>query len=405
MTLNIDATLPALPELTVQESTRLNAQYAFLREADRLKTVLRANQLMDRSRFENSAEHSWHAALLALLCAPLAGPDVDMSRAIEMLMLHDIVEVDAGDHPIHITHNPASVAALEEAAADRIYGLLPEDLRRRFRATWEEFEAMQSPTARYAKAIDFLAPALQSIGALEQDDDERHIVATNLTQGRATKTKDILPDLFEFTRAGFYGAPVDPALAARFAFWCEADRLKSVYRATPIADGSRKENTGEHSWHIMLYALTLADQAQDGVDIALALKMLLLHDIVEIDAGDTPIHGAVTPEAQKAQEEAEIKAADRLFGLLPPEQGAEFRAIWEDFEAAQTPTAIFAKSIDRVQPVLHNLADDGGSWRTYDVKLHQLDARVGVKIAKGCPKIWPYIRSQCEPWFVARGAL
>ena len=109
--MNIDATLPALPNLTGQESARLNAQYAFLREADRLKTVLRANQLMDRSRFENSAEHSWHAALLALLCAPLAGPDVDISRVIEMLMLHDIVEVDAGDHPIHISHNPASVAA------------------------------------------------------------------------------------------------------------------------------------------------------------------------------------------------------------------------------------------------------------------------------------------------------
>ncbi|ATG46402.1 phosphohydrolase [Celeribacter ethanolicus] len=386
-------------------SPRLDAQYAFLMEADRLKTVERANQLMDRSRFENSAEHSWHACLLAFLMAPMAGPGVDLDRAIEMLILHDIVEVDAGDHPIHILYDTDQIVAQEKAAADRIYGLLPEDLATRYRATWEEFEAMETPTARFAKAVDYLAPALQSIGAPEQLEEERDIVGGNLRRGRAVKAKDILPELFEFTRAAFEGEATDPVLAQRFAFWCEADRLKSVYRATPIADGSRKENTGEHSWHIMLYALTLADHAQDKVDIALALKMLLLHDIVEVDAGDTPIHGAVTPEALKAQEDAEQRAADRLFGLLPEDQGRMFRAIWEEFEAAETPTAIYAKSIDRTQPVLHNLSDDGGSWRTYDVKLHQLDSRVGVKIARGCPKLWPYIRSQCEPWFVARNAL
>ena len=390
---------------TCADTARLDSQYAFLMEADRLKTVERANQLMNRTRFENSAEHSWHACLLALLFAPLAGPDVDIDRVLEMLILHDIVEVDAGDHPIHILYDKADIAARERLAANRIYGLLPADLATRFRATWEEFEAMDSATARFAKAIDFLAPALQSIGAPEQLEDERDIVGGNLRRGRAVKAKDILPTLFDFTRATFQGGVTDPVLAQRFAFWCEADKLKSVYRATPIADGSRKENTGEHSWHIMLYALTLADHAQQSVDIALALKMLLLHDIVEVDAGDTPIHGAVTAEAQHAQEEAEQRAADRLFGLLPDDQGTTFRAIWEEFEAAETPTAIYAKSIDRIQPVLHNLADDGGSWRTYDVKLHQLDSRVGVKIARGCPNLWPYIRRQCEPWFVARGAL
>lgn len=386
-------------------SPRLDAQYAFLMEADQLKTVERANQVMDRSRFENSAEHSWHACLLAFLCAPLASPDVDIDRVIEMLMLHDIVEVDAGDHPIHILYDTAEIAARETAAADRIFGLLPEDLATRFRATWDEFEAMKSPSARFAKAVDYLAPALQSIGAKVQLDEEREIVGGNLRRGRAVKAKDILPELFEFTKAAFEGEILDGKLAQRFDFWCNADQLKTVYRATPIADGSRKENTGEHSWHIMLYALTLADHADAEVDIALAIKMLLLHDIVEVDAGDTPIHGAVTAEALKAQEEAEIKAAERLFGLLPPDQARLFRNIWDEFEAAETPTAIYAKSIDRVQPVLHNLSDDGGSWRDYDVKLHQLDARVGVKIARGCPRLWPYIREKCAPWFETRGAL
>ncbi|MCA0043893.1 HD domain-containing protein [Celeribacter litoreus] len=389
----------------IDATTRLDAQYAFLMEADRLKTVERANQLMNRSRFENSAEHSWHACLLALLCAPLAGDGVNLDLAIKMLILHDIVEVDAGDHPIHILYDTDDIRARELAAADRIYGLLPDDLETEFRAIWAEFEAMESPTARFAKSVDFLAPALQSIGAPQQIDEEIEIVGGNLARGRAVKAKDILPVLFDFTKAAFYDEPTDPKMAQRFAFWCEADKLKSVLRATPIADGSRRENTGEHSWHIMLYALTLADHASEGVDVSLALKMLLLHDIVEVDAGDTPIHGAVSEEAVKAQEEAELKAAERLFGLLPGDQSKSFRAIWDEFEAAETPTAVYAKSIDRCQPVMHNLADDGGSWRTYDVKLHQLDTRVGAKISRGCPSLWPYIRAKCAPWFVARQAL
>ena len=391
----------------LDRTARLDAQYAFLMEADRLKTIDRANQLMDRSRFENSAEHSWHAALLAMLMAPLAGPDVDVAHAINMLILHDIVEVDAGDHPIHILYDTAEIAAREKAAADRLYGLLPDDLTQKFRAIWEEFEAIQTPTARFAKSIDYLAPALQCLGAPAQLDDERMIVAGNLRRGRAVQTADWLPALYGFAQALFDGTETDPILAQRFAFWCAVDPLKSVARATPIATltggAARKELSGEHSWHIMLYALTLADHAGPDVDLARVIQMLILHDIVEVDAGDTPIHGAVTPEALKAQEAAELRAADRLFGLLPDGQSAEFRAIWDAFEAAQTPSAIFAKSIDRVQPVLHNLADDGGSWRTYDVSLPQLDARVGTKITRGCPDLWPYIRAKVAPWFEFQG--
>ncbi|WP_417269823.1 HD domain-containing protein [Celeribacter sp.] len=389
---------------TDTQQPRLEQQFAFLMEADSLKSVLRANQLMDRSRFENSAEHSWHACLAALVFAPLAADDVDLNRVLEMLILHDLVEIDAGDHPIHISHDPASVAALEAAAADRLYGLLPMEQGAAFRATWEEFEAMQTPTARYAKAIDFLAPALQCIGAPEQLDEERGIVARNLSEGRATKTKAILPDLYAFTKAAFEGSATDPVMQARFAFWCEADRLKLVLRATPILDGSRPENSGEHSWHVMLYALTLFTHAHAEIDLGRAIQMMLLHDIVEVDAGDTPIHGAVTPEAQAAQEAAEIEAADRLFGLLPDGEGAALRRIWDEFEAAQTPTAIYAKSIDRAQPVLHNLANDGGSWRAYDVTLEQLETRVGLKVTRGAPALWPFIRAQVAPWFTANCA-
>jgi putative hydrolase of HD superfamily len=403
MTVTLD-TLPSANIAAQSTPHRLNAQFAFLLEADRLKSVVRANELMDGSRFENSAEHSWHAALLALICAPLAGPDVDIDTVIAMLILHDIVEIDVGDHPIHLPYDRETVQDLEVAAAARIFGLLPDDQHALFNDLWHEFEAMQTPSARFAKAIDFLAPALLSLGAKEMDAQTRKIVGDNLSHGRAAKTKDIIPELYDFTCALLEGRTADPVMAQRFAFWCAVDPLKSVLRATPIMDGSRPENSGEHSWHVMLYALTLADQGLKAADAKRAIIMMLLHDIVEVDAGDNPIHGAVTAQAQRAQLEAELKAAERLFGLLPEEQGQALRLIWDEFETAQTPTALYAKSIDRAQPVLHNLANDGGSWRAYSVTLPQIETRVGAKVTKGCPSLWPFIRARIEPWFISQNA-
>jgi len=131
-------------------------------------------------------------------------------------------------------------------------------------------------------------------------------------------------------------------IEAQIAFLREADKLKSVLRASRLIDDSRRENSAEHSWHIMLFALVLADQAYPDVQIDRVLKMLLLHDLVEIDAGDAPIHGAVDHVAMAAKEQA---AADRLFALLPDDQAAEFRALWDEFEAATSADAKFAKAI------------------------------------------------------------
>lgn len=185
-------------------------------------------------------------------------------------------------------------------------------------------------------------------------------------------------------------------LAAQFAFLKEIDRLKTVIRATPICDNSRRENSAEHSWHIAMYALVLADQAGPEVRIDRVIQMLLLHDIVEIDAGDVPIHLAHDPAEQAAKEQA---AANRLFGLLPEDQRAEFRAIWDEFEAADSPDAVFAKSLDRVQPLLSNLASGGGSWVDYDVTLDQIDSRVGVKVKRGAPQVWEFVRAKVAPFF------
>jgi putative hydrolase of HD superfamily len=189
-------------------------------------------------------------------------------------------------------------------------------------------------------------------------------------------------------------------LDQQFAFLNEADRLKSVLRATTLCDGSRPENSGEHSWHLALYALTLADHAPSGVSIDRVIRMLLLHDLVEIDVGDVPIHSQNgTAHASSETQAAESRAADRIFGLLPADLRDSFRTLWEEFEAAQTPDAIFAKSLDRVQPVMANLQSGGGTWITYNVTLDQLDSRVGDKIARGAPRLWDWVRAQTLRFF------
>lgn len=189
---------------------------------------------------------------------------------------------------------------------------------------------------------------------------------------------------------------VKQRLSQQLAFLSEIDKLKSVIRATTLCDGSRRENSGEHSWHIAMYALVLAEHAARPVNVERVIKMLLLHDLVEIDAGDNPIHGDHDPAEMELIEQA---AADRIFGLLPTDQAADYRALWEEFEAAESDDAIFAKSVDRVQPVVANIESGGGSWIEYNVSRQQLEDRVGWKVEKGAPNLWLHLQSKIAAFF------
>lgn len=179
-------------------------------------------------------------------------------------------------------------------------------------------------------------------------------------------------------------------LDAQMDFLAEAEKLRHILRATPVGDGSRQENSGEHSWHIALYALILGEHAPEGVQIDRVIRMLLIHDIVEIDAGDVPIY-AQTAEGQAETEAAEQAAAARIFGLLPEDQARDLIDLWHEFEAAETPDAQFAKSLDRFQPPNLNLASGGGSWKTYGVTFDVLDQRVGRPVRRGAPVLWDWI--------------
>lgn len=180
-------------------------------------------------------------------------------------------------------------------------------------------------------------------------------------------------------------------LESQLAFLREIDRLKTVVRQSPLLDRSRKENSAEHSWHLAMYALILNEYASGAVNTDRVMRMLLLHDIVEIDVGDFPIHGGSSGELQAALEQ---KAAERLFGLLPPPQRDEFLGLWQEFERAETEDARFAKALDRFQPLLVNIYTGGGTWTESGVSLEQVLARYGPAIQRGAPRLW----EECEGW-------
>jgi len=173
-------------------------------------------------------------------------------------------------------------------------------------------------------------------------------------------------------------------LDRRLSFLREIDRLKSVTRASPLLDRSRRENSAEHSWHLSMYAWLLADYAAADVDVSRVVKMLLIHDIVEVDAGDSPIHGAV----DAGQAEKEERAARRIFGLLPASQCDELIELWREFEAAESNDAQFAKALDRFQPLLINIFTGGGTWTDRGVSYEQVLERYGPASERGAPQLW-----------------
>ncbi|MFI6293819.1 HD family hydrolase [Nonomuraea sp. NPDC050790] len=195
-------------------------------------------------------------------------------------------------------------------------------------------------------------------------------------------------------------APEEDRLNAQIAFAIEIDKLKRVIRRNHLMDGSRRENDAEHSWYVGILAMILGEHAPAGTDIQRVVAMLLVHDLVEIDAGDTFIYDA---EAVAAQADAERAAADRIFSMLPDEQGAELRALWEEFEARQTVEARFAKALDRFAPILANHHTEGGTWPLFKVKASQVREKVRI-IEEGSASLGAYAL-ELVALSVARGHL
>jgi putative hydrolase of HD superfamily len=193
----------------------------------------------------------------------------------------------------------------------------------------------------------------------------------------------------------------EESLERQIRFVLEADRLKSVARQSRITDGSRHENSAEHSWHLALMALALSGHAPAGTDLTKVMAMVVVHDMVEIDAGDLFVYA--DDAAQARQEEAEREAADRIFAILPGPQAAAVRALWDEFEERRTAEARFARALDRLQPMLLNMRTGGGTWVAHGVTVDQVLAKVAL-IEDGSPSLGRYARAMIAA-AVAQGFL
>lgn len=175
-------------------------------------------------------------------------------------------------------------------------------------------------------------------------------------------------------------------LEKQIEFCRELDREKFIRRQTYLSDGEHKENDAEHAWHMAVMALVLQEYANSDIDVLRTISMILIHDVVEIDAGDTYAYDEV---AKKSQKQREKSAADRIFSILPEDQKVKFRELWEEFEAEETPESKFAHTLDNFQPVMLNAATDGKAWAERKIKLEQILKR-NQNTSKGSEKLWQY---------------
>lgn len=175
-------------------------------------------------------------------------------------------------------------------------------------------------------------------------------------------------------------------LLRQIEFIKEIDKIKFIFRKTKLIGSDRNENDAEHSWHLAMMAMVLAEHANEPIDVLRVIKMVLIHDIVEIDAGDVFIYDTTKNHTNTKEE---LKAAKRIFGLLPKDQAEELIALWEEFEAGETADARFAKAMDRLEPLLQNSSNNGGTWNEFGVNYQKVYDKKKL-IKKGSESIWEY---------------
>ncbi|NLV76191.1 MAG: HD domain-containing protein [Tissierellia bacterium] len=178
-------------------------------------------------------------------------------------------------------------------------------------------------------------------------------------------------------------------------FIVELDKMKTILRQTTLVDKSKRENDAEHSWHISVMAMILSEYANEEIDICKVIKMLLIHDLVEIYAGDTFCYDV---EGNKDKNERELKAADKIFGMLDKDKGMELKKLWEEFEQMETKEALFAASMDRLQPFFNNYFSGGGTWKKFDVSKKDIYKRI-APLKESSDVLWDFTKNMIEDAF------
>jgi len=356
--------------------TDLHDRLAFFLATDALKEIHRANWIYSRQRHETVAEHSWHVLLLAMLLADAAPDGVDHDHVRDLLVVHDLVEVYAGDTPLWDDALQPGSEEREMLAGERLMALLPADVAPRFDPLWREFQAQETEEARFARAIDTLHPVLMSWSPGGHGHSHGDITPARLFD-RKRPTIEAYPHLWDCLLHTVQGAvscgmlppdhvvergrivhlsPESQEFLDRLDFFLIADRLKEVRRANRIHTVSRYESVAEHSWHAILLSMLLQDIAPEGTDHSRVCALLVVHDLVEVYAGDTPLWNT---ELQGSETERELEAAYQLLGHLPKDVRDHFDALINEFLNQETGEARLARAIDSLHPLVMSWTEGG----------------------------------------------
>ncbi|HWV23123.1 MAG TPA: HD domain-containing protein [Thermomicrobiales bacterium] len=341
----------------------LQDRLSFFVATDVLKETRRANWTWSEPRQETVAEHVWHCTLLAMLLADTAPDGTDHDHVRDLLTIHDLVEVFAGDTVIWDDVPENDVATREERAGERLIGMLPESRRARFDSLWREFQAQETIEARFARAIDALHPMLMSWGPGSQGQLDLSLTST-MALTRKQSVLEAFPQLWEMVQ-GIVRHAVDCQWISsdemtpetyglsqpsdRLAFFFATDALKALSRANWVRSGRRTETVAEHCWHVILLAMLFEDAAPEGIDHNHVRDLLTIHDLVEVFAGDTVLWDDVPLPEVDAREQA---AGERLMAMLSGAPRERFDPLWREFQAQETAEARFARAIDSIHPVL-----------------------------------------------------
>ena len=348
----------------------LHDRLAFFLATDALKETRRANWIYSRQRRETVAEHSWHTLLLAMLFADAAPDGINHNHVRDLLIVHDLVEVYAGDTPLWEDVLQSGAAERELLAGERLMSLLPDDIFPRFDPLWREFQEQKTEEARFARAIDTLHPVIMSWSRGGHGHSNGDITPARLFE-RKRPTIEAYPHLWGCLLQTVQDAvdcgmlppdhlveqgrtaeltPESQDFLGRLEFFLVADQLKNVERGNLILSQPRRETVAEHCWHVSLLGMLLADCAPVDIDSDRVADLLIVHDLVEVYAGDTDIEVYLADPDSVLEREAE--AARKLLGLLPAEPRVRFETLIEEFQAQATPEARFARAIDTLHPTM-----------------------------------------------------
>lgn len=342
---------------------------AFFAETDRLKETRRACWIYSEPRHESVAEHIWHASLLALLNRDVTPSHINNDHVRDLLIVHDLVEVYAGDTSVWDDELNTTAYDHEWKAGETLMGLLPSSNTAydRMDSLWREFQNQQTPEAQFARAIDSIHPMFNS-WAPGSVGHPANLTPANYTSPR----KRVLLDRFDSVREASWwlvrqgisqGLMPDDGhcpsvvlgesaelISSRSAFYTQADGLKTVTRANHICAAERSETVAEHCWHTTLLALLWAEYVPENVDINRVMDLLIIHDLVEVYAGDIPVYDVVDKDAVVLSER---NAQQRLLKLLPDSTSRDLiQDLTDEYLELDTPNARFARAIDVMHPTI-----------------------------------------------------